>query len=199
MDDELLQQINKYVKNHVDEKRYVHTLGVAYTACALAMCHGANIQDAKLAGFLHDSAKCMTTEKKIHKCEKYQIKITKVERDNPFLLHGKVGACLSKYKFGIENEDILNAVTYHTTGRPGMSMLEKIIYIADYIEPNRNQIPGLDEVRALAFKNLDATVLKILENTLNYLKEKGTVIDAMSQETYEYYKKLMTDRKDGII
>lgn len=191
MDEELLRKIDKYLKKHVDEKRYIHTLGVAYTACALAMCHGASIDDAKLAGFLHDSAKCMTTEKKLKKCNKYHIEVTQIEKDNPFLLHGKVGACLAQNKFGIENEDICNAITYHTTGRPAMSVLEKIIYIADYIEPNRNPIPGIDEVRSLAYKDLDATVLLILKNTLSYLRLKDAVIDPMSQLTYEYYKKLV--------
>lgn len=196
MDEELLQRIDKYLKKHIDEKRYIHTIGVAYTACALAMCHGADIEDARLAGYLHDSAKCMTTEKKLRKCAKYDIEVTQVELENPFLLHGKVGACLSKYKFGIDKEDILNAVTYHTTGRPEMSTLEKIIYIADYIEPNRNQIPGLDEVRVMAYKDLDATVLKILENTLAYLRLKDAVIDPMSQRTFEYYKKLSKENKE---
>lgn len=189
MDEELEHKIIKYLKKHIDEKRYIHTIGVAYTACALAMCHGEDIENARTAGLLHDCAKCMTTEKKIKKCLKYHIEITQVEKENPFLLHGKAGACIAKHKFGIDNDDINNAIIYHTTGRPDMSKLEKIIYIADYIEPGRNVIPGLQEIRTLAYQDLDKTVLAILESTLSYLRKKNAVIDPMSQLTYEFYKK----------
>ena len=100
----------------------------------------------------------------------------------------KNGIDIAMNKFNIHDQDIINAILNHTTGRPGMSALEKIIYVSDYIEPGRKQAPNLKEVRKLAFQNLDAALLKILEDTLQYLKESGSETDPMTQETYDYYK-----------
>lgn len=98
---------------------------------------------------------------------------------------------MANKKFKVEDTDILNAIYYHTTGRPNMSLLEKIIFVADYIEPNRKVIPGLEETCSIAFQNLDNALLLILKNTLAYIKKKGhgTDIDPMTQKTYEYYSK----------
>ena len=113
--------------------------------------------------------------------------VTEVERENPFLLHAKVGACLAKKKYGVKDKDILNAIQNHTTGRPGMSLLEKIVFIADYIEPGRNDAPNLDETRKLAFTDLDRALLKILKDTLDYLESGSKDVDPMTRKTYEYY------------
>ena len=171
-----------------DAKRYEHTLGVAYTAAALAMRYGAPIQDAQTAGLLHDCAKCLSDEKRLALCEKHGIPITEVERRNPFLLHAKIGAYLARRKYGVRDEDILNAVQYHTTGREGMSLLEKIIFIADYIEPGRKRAASLAELRKLAFSDLDAALMQILGNTLDYLKESDYCIDPHTEETWKYYR-----------
>lgn len=182
-----IKKIRKKMEKTLDPKRYEHTLGVTYTAAALAMCHQADVNKAQIAGLLHDSAKCMDNEKKISICKKHNIQISEIEKENPFLLHAKVGSYIAMNKFGINDPDIINAILYHTTGRPKMSVLEKIIYIADYIEPGRKQVPNLAEIRKLAFQDLDSALLKILENILNYLKESGEVIDPMTGKTYEYY------------
>ena len=187
-----IEKIYRYLKKHLDAKRYEHTLGVAYTAASLAMCYGENIEDAKIAGLLHDCVKCMPNDKKFRKCKKYNVTLTEVEHDNPFLIHGKLGAFMAKHKFGVQNPDIMNAISYHTTGRPEMSTLEKIIYIADYIEPNRNQIPKLDTIRKAAYKDLDETIVMILRNTLSYLEDSHAVIDPMSQKTYDYYSHIVS-------
>ena len=97
-------------------------------------------------------------------------------------------------KFHIQDRDIINAILNHTTGRPDMSELEKIIYIADYIEPGRKQAPNLAEIRRLAFHDLDMALVKILGDTLIYLKESGTEIDPMTQKTYEYYSKTINEK-----
>ena len=117
------------------------------------------------------------------------------------LLHAKVGAVYAKDKYGVEDEDILNAITYHTTGRPAMSLLEKIVFIADYIEPYRDPLLNLDEIRKIAYENLDQAIVMISENTLDYLKDIGVAIDTMTNETYEYYKsKLQMDmQRKGIV
>ncbi|MBD5547460.1 MAG: HD domain-containing protein [Lachnospiraceae bacterium] len=171
----------------MDHKRFDHTLGVAYTASALAMCYQEDLNKAQIAGLLHDCAKCMDNEKKIAICQKHHIPITDIEQRNPFLLHAKVGSHIARKKYHIHDTDILNAILNHTTGRPGMSQLEKIIYIADYIEPGRTHAPNLKQVRQLAFTDIDATLLKILQDTLEYLKDIDSPVDPMTQQTYDYY------------
>ena len=94
-------------------------------------------------------------------------------------------------EYGIEDEDILNAIRWHTTGRPEMTKLDKIIYIADYIEPNRNHAPNLDELRRLAMVDLDECLYAILKATLAYLETKSDIIDPMTEQTYLYYKKIL--------
>lgn len=183
-----LRRLRKKIEKVQDAKRYEHTLGVAYTAAALAMRFGAPIQDAQTAGLLHDCAKCLSDEKRLALCEKHGIPITEVERRNPFLLHAKIGAFLARRKYGVRDEDILNAVQYHTTGREGMSLLEKIIFVADYIEPGRKQAPNLAEIRRLSFEDLDAALLKILEDTMDYLKNAGGEVDSMTEKTLRYYR-----------
>ncbi|MBR3468959.1 MAG: bis(5'-nucleosyl)-tetraphosphatase (symmetrical) YqeK [Lachnospiraceae bacterium] len=173
-------------------KRFQHTLGVAYTATAMAMKYDVDVKKALIAGLLHDCAKCMSDEKLLKLSEKENIEVTDVERRNPYLLHAKVGAMLASKEYGIDDEEILDAITYHTTGRPGMTDLDKIVFVADYIEPGRDKAPNLAKVRKLAFEDLDETVRKILKDTLKYLEgEKGSdsEIDPMTAKTYEYYQK----------
>ncbi len=183
-----LRKIRRSMENKLDHKRYEHTLGVAYTAAALAMRYGEDMQKALLAGLLHDCAKCMTNEKRLAICEKYNIAISEAERKNPFLLHAKVGSFLAMKKYGVSDKDVINAILNHTTGRPGMSVLEKIIWIADYIEPGRKQAPNLTRIRRLAFEDLDQALLIALEDTLHYLHAGKMEIDTMTQKTYDYYK-----------
>lgn len=173
-----------------DAKRFAHTLGVEFTAAALAMRYQADVTDAQIAGLLHDCAKCLTDEKRVSICEKHQISMTDIERRNPFLLHAKVGEYLAREKYGITNPDILNAIRFHTTGRENMSLLERIVFVADYIEPGRRQAPNLSEIRQLAFTDLDAAMLKILEDTLSYLKATGGELDPMTEITYEYCRRV---------
>lgn len=189
-----MKKIKKYLKKHLTKERYQHTLGVAYTATAMAMKYNPDptnsdfIKKAELAGLLHDCAKNMDNGKKIRLCNKYGIPYSDFEAKNTYLLHGKVGAFIAKSKFDIQDEDILNAITWHTTGRPGMSTLEKIIFIADYIEPSRKPVPDLDIIRKLAFEDLDQTMKAILENTINYLQKNNKPFDSMTQKTYDSYK-----------
>lgn len=191
-----IEKIIEKIKKVQSEKRFNHTLGVSYTAASLAMKYDENIESARLAGILHDCAKHVDSAKSIDLCDKYNIKISIIERENPYLLHGKVGALIAKKKFGIVDEDILNSITYHTTGRANMSLLEKIIYVADYIEPNRPDIPNLALIRKLAFEDIDMAIIKILENTFNHLKDNNKVIDPLSKETYDFYmKEMLTNAK----
>ena len=184
-----LHKIKKQLSKALDHKRYEHTLAVAYTSAALAMRYDVDIQKAEVAGLLHDCAKCMDNDKKVAICEKHKIQISEAENRNKFLLHAKVGSYLASKKYHVKDDDILNAITYHTTGRPGMSLLEKIIYVADYIEPGRDHASNLSEIRKLAFIDIDQVLIKILGDILIHLKEINKEIDPMTQLTYDYYQK----------
>ena len=174
----------------LDEDRYRHTQGVMYTSAALAMRYGADLKKALLAGLLHDCAKCIPGHTKIRMCEKYNLEISEIERKNPSLLHAKLGAYLAKDKYDIEDEEILMAIRSHTTGRPGMSLLEKIVYIADYMEPGRKELPNMMDVRHLAFEDIDKCLYRILRDSLVYLKAQDMPIDQTTEKTYQYYNEL---------
>lgn len=183
------KKIEKKLRKILDRERYMHTMGVMYTAAALAMAHQADMEQAMYAGLLHDCAKCMPNEEKLQLCEEYGLPIRESERRCPFLLHAKLGAYFAEQEYKVTDPMVLHAIQAHTTGTPGMNTLDKIIYIADYIEPNRDVAPNLPEIRALAFEDLDAAMLRILHDTLDYLQEKGGELDPMTVKTYEYFKK----------
>lgn len=185
---ESLESLADAVKYTQKPSRFAHTTGVAYTAAALAMCHGGSMEDALIAGYLHDCAKELAYEESLRICEENQLPVTEIERRNPFLLHGKAAAQLAKDVYGVEDEDILNAIWYHTTGRANMSLLEKIIFVADYMEPGRNQAPNLTEIRRLAFRDLDRAVVRILEDTLSYLNAGGGEVDPATEATLRFYR-----------
>ena len=186
--------IEKKLQDVLKKKRYAHTLGVRYTAAALAMRHGCSVEKAQMAGLLHDCAKGYSGEELLALASKYGLDISKAEMKTPHLLHAKVGAYLAEYEYGVTDEDILNAIRFHTTGKPGMTMLEKIVFIADYIEPNRRMLKGLPRCRALAFENLDVAMYEILKSTLEYLcgQEETEGIDETTRSAYEYYKRSVT-------
>lgn len=189
-----IAQLRTKVKKTQDKKRFEHTLGVTYTAACLAMCYDIDTERAEIAGLLHDCAKCLSNDKKVDLCKRQSIEINLTEAKNPFLLHAKAGAYLAQHKYGIGDEDILNAVRYHTTGRPGMSTLEKIVFIADYIEPGRDHSARLPELRKLAFRDMDRALVEILRDTLSYLDGTENEIDPMTQKTYDHYKKIVEEQ-----
>lgn len=182
-----LNKLRKSLEKVLEPKRYQHTIGVEYTAAALAMRYDIPITDAQIAGLLHDCAKCLSFEEKVAVCNKHHVEVTEIEHQNPELLHAKAGSILAETEYGIENTDITNAILYHTTGRPGMSVLEKIIFVADYIEPGRKKAPNLQEVRKLAFIDLDKAMIQIMADTLSYLEENKGVIDPLTRDSYLYY------------
>ncbi|MCI8313019.1 MAG: HD domain-containing protein [Lachnospiraceae bacterium] len=187
MDAVCIKDLKKELKKEMDDSRYEHTLGVMYTCAALAMRYNYDLEKAMLAGLLHDCAKCMPNAKKLKMAEKHHLEISELERKNPFMLHAKLGAFLAKKKYDIEEEEILDAIRWHTTGRPQMTLLDKIVYIADYIEPKRDKAPNLAVIRQMAFTNLDDALLKILTDTLGYLGDSSEHVDSMTKMTYDYY------------
>ena len=186
-----IEEMRLKLVNGLDEPRYQHTLGVMYTAASMAMCHGENVENALVAGLLHDCAKCISSIDKIKLCEENGIEISETEAKNTGLLHAKLGAFLAEKEYGVTDEDILMSIRSHTTGRPGMSLLEKIIYIADYMEPGRKELPNMKDVRKLAFEDIDKCLFRILKDSLVYLKSRDFAIDPMTEETYNYYKAIM--------
>ena len=188
-----IDAIDKKLKTELNERRYIHTKGVAYTASALAATYGYNVDKALLAGYLHDCAKCLPDDTAFKLCLENNVKVSEIEYKNTALIHAKAGYVYARLEYGIDDTDILNAILYHTTGRPQMSDLEKIIYVADYIEPNRKKIEGLDEIRKISMIDIDKAVYMISENTLNYLKKSGSLIDDMTVKTYEYYKNIIEE------
>lgn len=186
MNDKILD-LQKKMKKKLNEYRYEHTLGVMYTSAALAMRHGVDLEQALVAGLLHDCAKCYSDEKKFELCEKYGVVLTAVERQNTALIHAKLGAVLAREKYEVDSENVCQAIATHTTGAPAMKPLQQIVFIADYIEPHRDRARHLDEIRYTAFQDLDQACEMILTDTLNYLSDLPNTVDPMTQETYEYY------------
>lgn len=187
MNEQIIELQKKMLKK-LDTDRYEHTLGVMYTAAALAMRHDVSLDAALLAGLMHDCAKCYSDAKKFELCEKYQIELSEVERKNPALIHAKLGAVLAKEKYEIDDPAVCQAILTHTTGAPQMEPLQQIVFIADYIEPHRDRAKHLQEIRRAAFENLDQACAMILSDTLNYLKGSPKTVDPMTQQTYDYYK-----------
>ena len=173
-------------------KRYIHTLGVAMTAANLAEVHGCDSTRAYTAGLLHDCAKYLTGKEQITACQSAGIPLSKIELENTALIHGKLGAYIARTKYGVQDKEILSAITCHTTGKPKMTLLEKIIYLADYMEPGRamNCKPySLTQIRGTSFENIDKALCMVLECSVKYLEKSGVPIDPQTMETYKYYRK----------
>ncbi|MDF2869332.1 MAG: hypothetical protein K0R05_907 [Anaerocolumna sp.] len=187
---ENLFQLEKRIGEILPRKRFMHSLGVMTTAFSMAITYKEDADKATIAGLMHDCAKYMTGEEMLSECLKNNIPVKPVEMLNPDLLHAKLGAFYAKNVYNIVDEEILSAITWHTTGKPDMSKLEKIIFVADYIEPNRSSsaIPELDSIRKLSFENLDEAVCKILGDTVRYLEKTGHAVDETTALTYDYYK-----------
>ena len=182
------QKLEETLSKELTPNRYRHTLGVMYTACCLAMRHGADLEKARMAGLLHDCAKCIPNKKKVDMCRKKRIPVSEFEIDHPVLLHAKLGRYLAEEVYGVQDPAILSAIEWHTTGRPEMNLLEKIIYIADYIEPGRDKAPRLSEIRLMAFTDLERCMEMILEDTVSYLSRNPKATDPRTMEAYQYYR-----------
>ena len=186
--------IRKRLEKKLDEARFDHTLGVAYTAAAMSFVLGADPKKALTAGLLHDCAKYLSGKEMLKLCRENGIEITEAEEAAPSLLHAKLGAFFAAEEYDVTDEEILDAIRCHTTGKPGMNLLEQILFIADYIEPNRKELPRIEEIRKEAFSDPDLCVLHITEDTLTHLKEKAKTLDPQTAETHAYYKELIAAR-----
>ncbi len=170
MTDELVQRIERKVQNALPGKRWKHTLGVRESAIALAQQYGADPYKAELAALLHDYAKYWSRDELWAIMLKLPEAQTMHDQDHQ-LWHAPVGAYLAEHEFGITDLEVLDAIRYHTSGRPGMTTLEKCICVADYIEPNRDY-EGLDSIREAAKRSLEEALLIGMDLTIRLLMEK---------------------------
>ncbi|MEG0306825.1 MAG: bis(5'-nucleosyl)-tetraphosphatase (symmetrical) YqeK [Clostridium sp.] len=168
-------KVKEYIKIHLTKDRYNHSLGVMKTSEELAIYYGIDPSKARMAALCHDCAKYFSANELINKARGSGQIISSVYYKSPQLLHGIVGAYIAKELFHVEDEDVLNAIKYHTTGREAMSTLEKIVYIADCIEPARSY-KGVKELRSLAYDDLDKAILKSFEDTIMYILSRGSII-----------------------
>lgn len=164
-------EIIEDLQSKISPKRMQHILGVVEAAETLAKCYGEDINKARIAALLHDCAKELKVKEMAKIIEKAGLLVDSEVLNNPALLHGPAGAILAVSFYGVEDLDILEAIRVHTTGKVDMSRLDKIIFLADYIEKNRD-FHGVEEMRKLAFIDLDKAVLAGYDSTISYLIEK---------------------------
>lgn len=183
-------EIIEYLKSNLKDSRFKHSLSVRDTAVKLAEKYNGDIKKARLAGLVHDCAKNIKPNEIINICTEAGYNLNEVEMKNPEITHGLAGSIIAKNKMGITDEDILNAVRFHTTGKKNMTLLEKIIYIADYVEPLRD-FPGVDELRKTVNNNLDEAMLLSFDQTINYVIKRGMLIhlDTVEARNYMIYHK----------
>ncbi len=179
------EMIKEYLKKHLKESRYKHVLGVVETSERLARLYGADENKARYAALIHDLAKGRSDEELLKMAIKSGYDVCNEEKKSPQLLHGLVAAIIAKEKMGIEDEEILNAATFHTTGKANMTLLEKIVYIADYIEPNRD-FPEVQKLRDITFKDLDRGVLQGFDNTIKFVIERKEILHLKTIEARNY-------------
>lgn len=170
------------VKEQITEKRYIHTLGVMQTAIELAEKYGADVKRSELAAIFHDYAKFRSKEEMEQIIIKQNMPKQLLDYHSE-LWHAPVGAYLVQMEAGITDEEILQAIRFHTTGNKDMNLLDKIVFLADYIEPGR-KFPGVDEVRKAANESLDQAVIMALKNTIKFLLDKNQAVYPDTLETY---------------
>jgi len=185
------EKIKEYLITNLKKSRYEHSLGVKNTAIKLALRYGEDSFKASIAGIVHDCAKNMNQDEIVELFKENGYEFDHTYQNSPELLHGLAGAIVARNIMGIQDEDIFNAITYHTTARENMSLLEKIIYIADYIEPSRN-FPGIQELRKVANENLEEALILSLSNTICYVTNKGKLlhVDTVRARNYLINKRL---------
>ncbi|NFG24435.1 HD domain-containing protein [Clostridium botulinum] len=181
-----IEQIKLYLKENLNSNRYNHTLGVVETAKKLAEVNKISIEKAEIAALAHDVAKNLSLQKMQSIIEKNNIELTNTEKENSNLWHSIIAPIEARNKLKIDDEDILDAVRWHTTGKENMSILTKIIYIADMIEPGRD-FPGVEKIRQTTFENLDEGVLLGLTESMKDLLNRNLIIDLNTIKARNYF------------
>ena len=189
-----IPEFREKLQKKLNPGRYEHSLSVAFTCICLAMRYGYPIDQAEVAGMLHDCAKGYDNDTIIRHCEKKGIEITEDERKAPAVLHAKYGAWLAENTYDIHDQEILDAIACHTTGKPAMGLLDKILYVADYIEHNR-AFPGVEQARDIAQVSLDRAVAYETARTVEHLAHQGLPIYPQTLETYNAFVKYLKEEQ----
>lgn len=185
-----IENIMSRLKGQLKEERYLHSVNVMNVSAELARHYNADENKARLAGILHDCAKGMKGEEAVNFVKSIGYCPDEIELIQTGLLHGIIGAHFARTEYGVEDKEVLDAIRWHTTGRAGMSVLEKIIYVADYIEPLRN-FEGIEMMRKAAFEDLDRCVVLCAESTIRYVLNKGFLLHEKTVETRNYSLRLL--------
>ena len=178
--------------SYLKAKRVRHVLGVEEEAIRLAEKYGEDVEKARVAALLHDCTKKLDLEEHLALCARYGVELDEMERGEEKLLHAKTGAAIARHVFGAD-EEICEAICWHTTGKAEMTRLEKIVYLADYIEPNRN-FEGVDELRRATYENLDKGLAMGLHMSIEDLTARGRPIHRNTREAYEYIRAQLGDQ-----
>ena len=181
-----ITELRPIALSYLKAKRIPHVLGTEQTAVALAEKYGADVRKARVAALLHDSTKRLSLDEQLALCGRYRIALDAMERTTLKLLHAKTGAALARSVFGVDDE-IYNAILWHTTGKPGMTLLEKVIYLADFIEPSRD-FNGVDALRSVVWEDLDRGLAMGLSMTVEEMTEMGAPIHRNTLEALDYLR-----------
>jgi len=187
-----INDIKKIIRHNLSDEKYEHSIGVMSSAKQLAQKYGANVEKAELTGLLHDITKEYSKEQHRNVIEKYNINLDELEKTEKKLWHSITGSYLVKNEI-IDDDEIFNAVRYHTTGRADMSLLEKIIYVADFIEPNRDY-DDVEYYRKKAFENLDTAFFEGVKWNLIEILQKNKIAHINTLNAYNF---MIKDRKKG--
>jgi len=175
------------LREALDTKRYIHSLGTMARAVLFAPRFGADPEKAALAGILHDCAKCLPKETLLGMAKEYRWDTGEEDRYLP-ILHGQAGAVLARTEYGVTDPEVLSAIACHVTGKRGMSPLDKTVYLADLIEPGRSY-PGVAEIQRLARRDVDAAIILGTEKVIEHVRsKKGMAMHPASMETLEWLK-----------
>ncbi len=191
-----IEQMKEKLNKRLTDHRYIHSLGVVETAVKMALTFGVDEKKAQVAALLHDCAKQIPYDEQLKLCYEYGIETDEIKEKQKGLLHADLGAYLAKVEFGISDKEILDAIKYHTLARENMSDLEKILYLADIIEPNREDFDGLETLRRLCFLDLDEALLCGLNLSIAHVEKKSGTLHPQTIKAKEYIKtKLMKGTK----
>ena len=179
-----LSQLRPVALSYLKYKRIPHVLGTEQEAIRLARRYGADETDARIAALLHDCTKKLDMEQQLALCHRYDIRLDELEQHALKLLHAKTGAAVARDIFGVKDA-VYEAIRWHTTGKPDMTLLEKVIYLADYIEPNRD-FPGVDELRRAVYDDLDKGLLMGLSDTIDEMERMGNPVHHDTLEARDF-------------
>ena len=189
--------LEQKLKTMLTPDRYRHSLGVMETAEKMARQFGEDAEKAKIAGLLHDCAKDIDKDEMIAMCDALGVELDPVKREQRSVVHADLGAKLLETEFGIFDPDIISAVKYHTLGRVNMTNLEKILYIADIIEPGRKPWEGIEDLRRIAMADLDCAMLYAVDRSVEYVLHRHKILHSQTLATQQYFSKICKERVTG--